>query len=343
MARLDDVRKQHQEEKRQTPNLVRPLMNRSSPTPEWRDIFSNPVAAPSIPGHSAVAIAAIETTPASYWWYTATQPTQANLPWGRSGITMPTPDPVAAGESGRLVTVWPALVTVVGSPAVGDEVGTQAGSFALHTGKTGYTIVQVVAGQYWVRPTTGSGGGSEGPQGIPGAQGPAGNNGASGAQGSAGPQGYEGFQGYDGYQGAQGWQGLGAQGSQGNQGNQGNQGWQNAVGVQGPQGGAGAGGGFTACDLMWGNVQTSDDSWHQFGENMSGNAALVTLIVNSFPAATMYIADLDTRLYPLTFEVPGSDEQLFNVVIPLSSQRFYYKFSPAPIVATIGVREHGYW
>jgi len=218
MDRLDHLRQQHSEEKLQGPNLVRPLMLRTQPNPAWRDVFENPEGAPSIPGHSVVAIAAIETTPASYWWYTATQPAQANLPWGRSAITMPTPDPVAASESGRLVTVWPALVTVVGSPSVGDEVGTQAGSFALHTGRTGYTVVQVVAGQYWVRPTTGSGGGSEGPQGIPGAQGPAGTNGTIGHDGAQGPQGIGGSEGDEGYQGYQGWQGSGAQGNQGAQG-----------------------------------------------------------------------------------------------------------------------------
>ena len=237
MDRLDHLRQQHSEEKLQGPNLVRPLMLRTQPNPAWRDVFENPEGAPSIPGHSVVAIAPIETTPASYWWYTATQPAQANLPWGRSAITMPTPD-VAAGESGRLVTVWPALCTVVGSPAVGDEVGTQAGSFALHTGRTGYTVVQVVGGEYWVRPTTGSGGGSEGPQGIPGPPGDTGNTGSTGPQGRQGPQDAVGVQ------GPQGWQGW--QGPQGNQGWQGNQDWQGlgSAGAQGWQGTAGAGGSY---------------------------------------------------------------------------------------------------
>jgi len=245
MDRLDLIRQQHQEEKRQTPNLVRPLMDRTSPNPEWRDIFSNPVAAPSIPGHSVVAIAAVETVPPLYWWYTAGQPVQANLPWGRSAVTMPTPASVGPGESGRLVTVWPALCTVVGSPSVGDEVGTQAGSFALHTGRTGYTVVQVVGSDFWVRPTTGSGGGSEGPQGIPGAQGTAGANGYNGATGAQGDQGWDGWQGaqgWQGFQGFQGWQGWQGSGAQGRQGWQGPQGWQ-GLGSQGAQGSAGAAGG----------------------------------------------------------------------------------------------------
>jgi len=235
--------------------VIRMSENRKIEDMEWRDIVSNPEAAPSIPGSSVVAISPLATTPDQYWWWVGTMPALANLPFGRSAITMPTPNPIAAGQSGRLVTIFPALCAVEGGPGVGDQVGTLGGSFALHAGGTGYTVCAITADGYWIVPTTGSGGGA-GPQGPFGPQGFDGDPGGPGADGPQGPEGFEGYQGaqgvqgtgpqgaqgFQGFQGWQGWQGFQGSGAQGFQGWQGPQGWQGS-GTQGAQGNSGSQGG----------------------------------------------------------------------------------------------------
>ena len=252
MDKLDSVRQQLQEEKRQFPNLVRPAAFRETGL-DWRIPVFN-AAGEGGPTIGALKIAKVASG-------TLSEGTFVGRTWMTASLTAPTVDnevegiivnliPIAPGETGLGTSIWPAPVLNTGGWIVGDEIGVVAGSFELNNTKQGFKVVALGAGPSydgvcWIVPLMGGGGGPQGIQGPQGTNpGPAGPAGPAGGNGPQGIQGCQGWQGGQGPQGNQGWQGW--------QGRQGWQGWQGVIGTgtpgdpgtQGPQGAGGWPGGI---------------------------------------------------------------------------------------------------